>query len=380
MRRTSRVLIVSVLVLLTLGIVMLASTSNVRGVASFDDPFYFLKRQLVWLMISFIVGACVLRFDYHWWQKLSVPMSIVAILLLGLVFVPGIGAKIGGSYRWIRCGPLSIQPSELVKFAVIVALSAWMVSIGPDARKFVPGVLMPVGGLGVILLLLLLEPDFGTTMLIGVVGMAIMFAGGARISYLSGVSFLGLSGFIIAVAQNNLRWRRVMAFLFPDNPEYAAEAYHLTQSKTAFIRGELYGVGLGESLQKQFYLPEAHTDFILAIIGEELGFPWVLLVVMMFLVILTCGILISMKAPDVFGQLLGFGFTVLITLQAGINIGVVTGCLPTKGLPLPFISYGGSSMMMSIVAICVLLNIAEHSENSDADAHTRLIKNSAHRF
>ncbi|MCK5851231.1 MAG: putative lipid II flippase FtsW [Kiritimatiellae bacterium] len=380
MRRTSRLLIASVLVLLSLGIVMLASTSNVRGVASFNDPYYFLKRQLVWLMISFVVGAGIVRFDYHWWHKLSVPLTAASLLLLGLVFVSGVGAKVGGSFRWIRLGPLSIQPSELAKFAVIVALSAWMVNIGPGARKLVSGVLLPVGGLGMVLLLLLLEPDFGTTLLVGVVGMVIMFVGGAKLGYLSIIGVLGVCGFVVAVAQNTVRLRRVLAFLFPDDPRYAAAAYHLAQSKTAFIRGELCGVGLGESIQKQFYLPEAHTDFILAIIGEELGFLVGLLVVIMFLAILVCGIVISMKAPDVFGQLLGFGFTIMITLQAGINIGVVSGCLPTKGLPLPFISYGGSSMMMSIVSISVLLNIAGHSGSGDPDDHTRLIKDCAHRL
>lgn len=380
MRKTSSTLIGIVLALLSIGIVMLASTSNVRGVASFDDPYHFLKRQLVWLLISAAVGLGVVRFDYHWWQRLAVPLVLGSAVLLGLVFAPGIGARIGGSYRWLRVGPLSFQPSELAKFAVIIALSAWMVRVGPSASSLLDGVLLPGAGLGAALVLLILEPDFGTTLLVGTVGMIIMFAGGARVGHLAIIGTVGICVFALAVAQDPVRLTRVLAFLFPDDPRYADAAYHLAQSKTAFIRGEWIGVGLGESIQKQFYLPEAHTDFILAIIGEELGFFMTLLVVILFLGILVCGILISARAPDSFGQLIGFGFTVMLVLQASINIGVVTGCLPTKGLPLPFISYGGSSMVMSVAGVCVLLNISEHVNGKQVDGHTRLIKDRAHRL
>ena len=380
MRKTSSTLIGIVLALLSIGIVMLASTSNVRGSASFDDPYHFLKRQLVWLLISVAVGYGVVRFDYHWWQKLSAPLVLASGVLLCLVFVPGIGAKIGGSYRWLRVGPLSFQPSELAKFTVIIALSAWMVRVGPGASSLADGAIFPSVGLGMVLLLLILEPDFGTTLLVGAVGMIIMFAGGARVSHLAIIGTVGVCVFALAVAQDPVRLRRILAFLFPDDPRYATAAYHLAQSKTAFIRGEWLGVGLGESIQKQFYLPEAHTDFILAIIGEELGFFMTLLVVSLFLGILVCGIVISVKAPDTFGQLIGFGFTVMLVLQASINIGVVTGCLPTKGLPLPFISYGGSSLVMSIAGVCVLLNISEHVGKKTSDGHTRLIKDRAHQL
>jgi len=378
MRKTSSTLIGIVLVLLSIGIVMLASTSNVRGAATFHDPYHFLKRQLVWLIISAGAGFVVTRFDYHWWQKLAAPLVLASTVLLGLVFAPGIGGEISGSYRWLRAGPLSFQPSELAKFAVIIALSAWMVRVGPASSSLLEGALLPSLGLGVILLLLILEPDFGTTLLVGAVGMTIMFAGGARVPHLAIIGTVGLCVFALAVAQNENRVIRIMAFLFPNDPKYAAAAYHLAQSKTAFIRGEWLGVGLGESIQKQFYLPEAHTDFILAIIGEELGFFMTLFVVLLFLGVLVCGVLISARAPDTFGQLIGFGFTVMLVLQASINIGVVTGCMPTKGLPLPFISYGGSSLVMSIASVCVLLNISEHVGKKRPDGHTRLIKDKAH--
>lgn len=369
---------VMVACLLALGIVMLASTSNPRGMLSHHDAYYFLKRQLTWLVISVAMGIAVLRFDYHWWQKLAAPMAVAAVLLLVLVFVPGVGARVGGSSRWLRAGPISVQPSEFAKVALIIALATWMSHLGRRAREFIKGLLLPIAGLGLVLGLLLLEPDFGTTLLLGVVGMLIMFAAGTRIVYLAVVAALGLAGFAAAVMHDPVRIGRIMAFLHPE--KYPVVAYHLAQSEKAFTIGQLFGVGLGNSIQKQFYLPEAHTDFILAIVGEELGLIATLAVILLFAGILVCGISISFRAPDPFGRLLGFGFTMLICIQAAINVGVVTGCLPTKGLPLPFISYGGSSMLASMAGACILCNIAQHVEERDFDEHTRPIKDRGHRL
>lgn len=378
MRKTSSTLIAVVLLLLSLGIVMLASTSSVKGTASFDDPYYFLKRQLIWLFLAVLVGAVVVCFDYHWWQKLSVPLALVSVVLLALVFVPGIGLKAGGSNRWLCLGPLTLQPSEFAKFSIVIVLASWMVAIGPRSGKFKEGLLFPIMGLGVILGLLINEPDFGATLLVGVVGMAIMFAGGTRLGYLAITAMLGGCGFILAIMRDPVRTTRFLAFIVPE--KYPDAAHQLAQSKIAFIMGGWSGVGLGNSIQKQFYLPEAYNDFILAIIGEELGCPATCLVVMLFLALLICGMIISFNAPDRFGRLLGFGITMMVSLQASINIGVVTGCLPTKGLPLPFISYGGSSLLMSVAGVCVLLNIAHHYAIKHVDDHTRLIKDKAHRL
>jgi len=251
------------------------------------------------------------------------------------------------------------------------------VRVGRHAQKLKEGIIFPIVGLCVILGLIMAEPDFGTTLLLGAVGMLIMFAGGSRVAHLVVVAVCGACAFALAVMRDPVRMGRVLAFLMPE--KYPATAYHLAQSKVAFIRGGLFGVGLGKSIQKQFYLPEAHTDFILAIIGEELGFIATCVVVLMFLGILVCGLIISFNAPDLFGKLLGFGVTMMIVLQASINIGVVTGCLPTKGLALPFISYGGSSLLVSISCIGVLVNIARHCESS-RDPHTRSIRDKWHRF
>lgn len=378
MRRTSSLLMLMAIILLAVGMVMLASTSSVRGQDRYDDPYHFLKRQLLWAAVSSAIGMAVLRFDYHRWQRLALPISVMAVLLLGLVFVPGVGARIGGSSRWLRLGPLSFQPSEFAKVASIIGLSAWMSRLGRRAGEFVKGLLLPVAGLGLILGLLLLEPDFGTTLLLGVVGLLIMFTGGTRPGFLAACAGVGAVGFGAAVMQNPVRLGRIMAFLQPE--KYPRVAYHLAQSEKAFTIGNLFGVGLGNSIQKQAYLPEAHTDFILAIIGEELGLIATMGVLLLFAGILLCGARISLRAPDPFGRLLGFGFTMLISLQAAINIGVVTGCLPTKGLPLPFISYGGSSMLASVAGVCVLCNIARHVEEDDFDEHTQPIKDAAHHF
>jgi len=377
MRKTATALIAIVLTLLAVGIVTLASTSSVRGSATYEDAHYFLKRQLVWLVFSLLAGAALLWFDYHWWQKLAAPMAVACVVLLGAVLVPGIGTRIGGSARWLRLGPLSVQPSEFAKFTVVVALSSWMDAVGPRSIRMRPGLLLPVGGLGVVLGLLILEPDFGTTMLVGAVGFAILFGGGTRIGHLAVTAAMGFCAFVLAILQDPLRLNRIRALFSPE--DYPGTAYHLIQSKASIIRGGWLGVGLGNSLQKEFYLPEAHTDFILAIIGEELGLLGTGAVVLLFLAFTVCGATICLRAPDPFGRLLAFGITVWISLQAVINIGVVTGCLPTKGLPLPFISYGGTSLLSSVTAVAVLANIALRSGGEHADEHTRLTKDRARR-
>lgn len=378
MRKTISTLVTFVVALLAFGIVMLASSSSVKGSTELHDPLFFLKRQLIWLFLAGALGLSLVRFDYHWWRRFAVPMSILALVLLVLVFVPPLGHCVGGSNRWIKLGPFTFQPSEFAKFTVVIVLSVWMEYIGKRAPNLKEGLIFPLVGLGAVLGLMLLEPDFGTTLLTGVVGMLIMFAGGTRIGYLVISGTIGACGFFAAIMQDRVRFGRLMAFIWPE--KYPATAYHLAQSKVAFITGGPTGVGLGDSMQKQLYLPEPHTDFILAIIGEELGFVATGTVLLLFVGVTLCGLHISMKAPDSFGRLLAFGMTMMLSLQAAINIGVVTGCLPTKGLPLPFISYGGSSLMMSVAAVSVLVNIANHCGSGAEDSHTQLVKNRQHRL
>jgi len=371
MRRAATMLSAIMMALIMLGLVMLYSTSSARTVT----PHFYLQRQLAWLAVAAIAGVVVARMDYRLWRRFAIPLAAVTVLLLVLVFVPGIGVKVKGSYRWLRLGPVGFQPSELSKLVVIAGMSVYMARFGRHGHLFTKGLLYPMLGLGVIAGLVVLEPDFGTTFTVSMVGMCIMFAGGTRVMYLLATGIAGLAAFVVAIFYDPVRLGRVLSFLWPER--YPDQAYHLTQSLYSFYLGGAFGVGLGNSMQKRFYLPEAHTDFILAIIAEEIGLAATLLVLILFAGYFLCGMSISRRAPDPFGRLLGFGVTMMITLQAAINMAVVTGLAPTKGLPLPFISYGGSSLVISVVMTSILLSIARTSL-PDEDAHPQVIKDRAH--
>jgi len=260
-------------------------------------------------------------------------------------------------------GPLSVQVSEPAKFALILMLAWWMTREQRHAYDFVRGACIPVALISCIALLIFLEPDFGTSLLVLTVGMLILFVAGTRFLYLACFTFFGLSAFTFAIFHDPVRMQRILAFLEPT--KYARTfSFQLINAINAFIAGGAWGVGLGESTQKHFYLPEAHTDFIFAIIGEELGVVASVLIVLLFLSFFLCGLRISLKAHDLFGRLLAFGITMMISVQAMVNIAVVTGCLPTKGLPLPFISFGGSSMVMSLLEVGILINIGLHETDT----------------
>ncbi len=380
MRNIVNALIVVALLLVSLGIVALSTTSSVRAEQNFNDPHHYVKLQLIWVSVALVGGIILSRLDYHLWQRAIPALVLMALVLLVLVFVPGLGLEINGSRRWIRVGgPVRLQPSEVAKVVEIMALSAWLAYIGRRASRLKDGLIIPGAGLSVFLGLVIIEPDFGTTLLMGSVGMALLYAGGVRLHYLLISCAVGGSLFLLAIMQDPLRWARIMAFLEPE--KYPVTAYHLTQSKIAFILGGATGVGLGDSIQKQFYLPESHTDFILAILAEEFGIIGSGSVLLLFAALLFLGLRISASAPDRFGRLLAFGLTMMIVCQACINIGVVTGCLPTKGLPLPFISYGGSSMVASIGSIGILVNIGlQVNEEAAKKGPEKAIKNRHHDF
>lgn len=379
MWKTSTILVLIVLCLMVFGIVMLASTSGIKAQTLYGDPQYFVKRQLLWGIIALIADGFAAKWDYHRWRHLAVPVFIIGLILLVLVFVPGIGVKIGGSRRWLHIGPLGFQPSEFGKFALILIMCWWMAREQRHAADFLRGALLPAGILGFAIGLIFLEPDFGTTILAATVGLTIMFAGGARPVYILLFALGGLIVFSTAIMYDEVRMHRILAFLDPDKYSQTY-SFQLVSAINAFIAGGMNGVGLGQSIQKQYYLPEAHTDFIFAIIGEELGIFASGTVVLLFAVLFFCGLKISLKAKDIFGQLLAFGITIMITLQAAINIGVVTGCLPTKGLPLPFISFGGSSLIMTLIEIGVLINIARHEPDKVKTDDVKVIKDRVQRF
>lgn len=364
MWRTASVLVGITLILTALGLVMLASTSGIHAEQQVGDPLYYVKRQLVALCFAMVMAFFVSRIDYHWWNRFALPLAVLAAVLLILALLPGIGVRAGGSNRWIRLGPINFQPSELGKLAAIVVISWYMARTQRHVKRFGKGLLVPLLYLGVIVGLIFLAPDYGTTALVAVVGLILMYAGGTRLNYLCITAVLGVGAFGLAILQSPLRVRRIMAFL--DREKYASdEAYQLLNALYAFVVGGARGVGLGESIQKRFYLPESHTDFIFAIIGEELGLIASLSVVLLFAIFFGVGMRIAYCVTDLFGKLLALGITLMITLQAALNMAVVTGVAPTKGLPLPFISYGGSSILMSMVMVGLLVNIALQAETDE---------------
>ncbi len=361
MRRAATFLVTFVLGLMAIGIVILYSTSSARGA----DPLFYTKRQCMWLLVALVIGPVIAKVDYHRWRRLAVPLLVINLVLLGAVFLPVIGTAAKGAARWLKIGPVRFQPSEMAKLTVIVGLATWLTRFGRRTSELKYGLIYPMIPLGLVLGLVFLEPDFGTTFVTAVVGFMLLFLGGTRFSHLLVTGVVGLVGFAVAVMQDPVRLARILAFLWPE--KYPDQAYHLQQSKIAFIMGGWLGVGLGNSMQKRLYLPEAHTDFILSILAEERGFAASLLVLLLFVGVFICGMTICARARDPFGRYLAFGITNMLCMQAAINIGVVTGCLPTKGLPLPFISYGGSSMLMSVVMVAILLSVAQYAAGADDD-------------
>jgi cell division protein FtsW len=394
MKKTLTTLTLTVVILLSLGIVLLATASTVRAQGLYADPHFFFKRQLMWLGLASVVAFVTCRFDYHFWKQyplLPVAFYVMVVVGLVLVFCPGIGGKVKGSYRWLNLGPLRMQPSEFAKAATVVLMAVWMDRIGWRVRQFVKGALIPAAGLGALAVLLVLEPDFGSTMVVCVAGGLIMFVAGTRIPYLLVFGGIGAMGVGAKLLTNANRMRRITAWL-PDflknliesllpsasgSSEAAASSagYQLEQAILAFKNGGPWGVGFNQSIQKYNYLPEAHTDFIFAIGGEELGFAFSISIIIAYAILLVCGILISIRAPDRLGRMLAFGMTLLLVFQAAFNIGVVTGCLPTKGLALPFISYGGTNLITALFAVGTLVNVGLHVDVFDERLHTQVVRN-----
>jgi len=357
-RNSVYILILSVAALVTLGLVMLFSISAYAQEAH-GDIYHFVKRQAIWLAIGMTACLGAALIDYRVWSKLCWPVFVFAVILLALCFVPGIGMELNGSRRWINLGVAAFQPSELGKFSAVILLAWWFSRFEYDAGKFFKGFAFPGLIVGVICLLILWEVDLGTTALIGGTMLAVMFVAGSNPFALGTVVIAGAGGILYVATQIKERADRLMAFL-------DLEAHRLDaglQQYNALIAlgsGGLDGVGLGEGRQKFFYLPYAHTDFIFPMIGEELGLRMAVLVVLAYLLIFVSGILIALHARDRFGMLLGTGVTLLIALQAVVNIGVTIAVLPNKGMPLPFVSYGGSNLLFCLLFVGILVNIHRH--------------------
>jgi cell division protein FtsW len=354
-RKSAYILFLAVLALLVIGIVMLFSTSAYAR-DSHGDVYFFIKRQAVWIGIGLVACIFAALMNYQFWQKTWWLWFAVALAALALCYIPHIGMRINGSRRWIGCGPITFQPSEFAKIATIIFLAAWFARREKPDGNVLSEFIIPLAIISVPAALVLAEVDLGTTALIGTTAFVVMFIAGINSLWLGGLALAGLGGLLIVATQISERMGRLSAFLHPQNYKDDAGLQQM-QALIAWGSGGMDGLGLGNGRQKMLYLPYAHTDFIFPIIGEELGLRFSLLVVFLFVVIIVCGIMIALHARDRFGLLLGCGIVSLLALQAAVNIGVTTSLLPNKGLPLPFISYGGSNLAACMFAIGVLVNI-----------------------
>jgi cell division protein FtsW len=375
-RKSAYILFLAVLGLLVIGIVMLFSTSAFAR-DSHGDVYFFIKRQAMWFGVGLVVCIFAALIDYHLWQRTWWLWFALALVVLALCYVPHIGMRLNGSRRWIGWGPITVQPSELAKVTVIFFLAAWFSRYEKTDRKLLLGFILPLAIISLPAALVLGEVDLGTTALIGTTAFVVMFIAGASPLWLGAVSLTGLGALLIVATQISERMGRLSAFLHPQHFKEDAGLQQM-QALIAWGSGGMEGLGLGNGRQKMLYLPYAHTDFIFPIVGEELGLRFSLLVVFLFVVIIVCGTMIALHAKDRFGLLLGCGVVSLLALQAAVNIGVTTSLLPNKGLPLPFISYGGSNLVACMFGVGLLLNIyrqgiLEPPHKKNATMHARMM-------
>jgi cell division protein FtsW len=340
--------------LLALGIVMLASTGEFAQDAH-GRPYFFLKHQLMWLGLGVVGCAVMANIDYKQLVKRWLWVYLISAALLVCCFAPGIGAKINGSNRWIRLGFATFQPSELAKAASILALAWWLSQERDLEKQFLRGFVVPLLVVGGLMGLIVCEVDVGSTVLIGGTAMCMLFVSGSPWKFIGGLMTLGVIAVAGAISMMPERLGRFLAFMNPE--KYPADAYQTQQGLIALGSGGMSGLGLGNGRQKLLYLPYAHTDFIFPMIGEELGLIGTLGVIMAYILFMLGGVSIAMKARDRAGLLTGMGIVMLISLQALVNLGVTTELLPNKGLPLPFISYGGSNLAFCLLGGGVLINI-----------------------
>ena len=323
------------------------------------DDLFFLKRQAAYAGIGFLVMFLAMRIDYKKLRRLAVPSLLICMLLLIAVFIPGIGGKAGGASRWLRIG-FNLQPVELAKIALILYMAHSLTKKQEKVKNFKLGILPYMIVVGGILVLLLLQPDLGSAMTLVAVAVAMLFVAGMRYQHIASLIAILLPPFILLVATSDYRMKRIAAFFDPwQDP--TDKGLQIIQSWIAIGSGGIFGKGLGEGRQKLFYLPEAHTDFILSVIGEEWGFIGFTLIVSCVYLLFRRGMNTALTAPDDFGRYLAFGITFLLAFEAVFNMCVVLGLVPTKGLAIPFISYGGSSLICSLAAIGILLNVSSQS-------------------
>ncbi|MEE8574870.1 MAG: putative lipid II flippase FtsW [Thermodesulfobacteriota bacterium] len=351
-----RVMIVATLLLVAMGLLMVYSTSNIIALNKYGDSYFFVKRQVTFSALGLAALFLAMRVPYTFYRRLAYPLLIIALIGLCLIFIEGIGRKVGGARRWIDLGFMTFQPSEAAKLSVIVFLAYSLAAKEERIKEFYAGFLPNVVIPGVIIAMILMEPDLGTALALSTVVIILNFTAGVRLSYLTGLCALGAVFLYFLVSNVEYMMRRILIFIDPWK-DPSGSGFQMVQSFLAFGSGGIYGVGLGAGKQKLFFLPEAHTDFILSVIGEELGLIGVGGVIVLYILFLFAGTKIALRAKDLYGTYLALGLTFMVVLQAALNMAVVLGVLPPKGLPLPFISYGGSSLLINMVSAGILLNI-----------------------
>ncbi|GAC1320369.1 MAG: putative lipid II flippase FtsW [Chloroflexota bacterium] len=357
-RRPDYLLLAGTIALLVLGTLMVYSASFVVAHNEFNDDAYFLVRQLIWVGVGCVAMLGAMRVDYRRWRNLSLPIMLVCMLLLVLVLVPGIGSSSYGAVRWLRIGPIQIQPSEIAKLAIALYLADWLARRGVRIAQFMKGMLPFAIMVGLVAILVVVQPDLGTTTIIVAVAACVFFVAGANLVHILLAGIAGAGALSVVLAHlSGYQLDRIKAFLDPWS-DVQGIGWHTAQGLIAVGSGGLFGRGLGNGLQKYYWVPNAHTDAIFAIIGEELGFVGSVAVLCLFGVLAWRGFVIAWRATDPFARLFATGLTCMLTVQALINIAVVTNSLPYTGVTLPLVSFGGSSTVVSLVAIGLLLNIS----------------------
>lgn len=355
------ILLGAILVLLTIGIVTVYTSSHVWAAYKYEDHLFFVKRQLLFAFIGVIAMYIISSIPYMTWRNYAKPILIVCFILLIIVKIPGIGIVRGGAQSWIGVGAFSIQPSEFMKLGLIIFLAVHLSVNQKYITYFKKGFLPVISLVFFVFALIMLQPDLGTGVVLVLTSMLMIFVSGARISHFSGLALIGIVGFALLILSAPYRISRITAFLNPwEDP--LGDGFQIIQSLYAIGPGGLMGVGLGNSLQKYFYLPEPQTDFIFAILGEELGFIGGIFVIGLFLVLFWRGIKIALTAPDQFSCYLALGIVAMLTIQVMINISVVIGLIPVTGITLPFLSYGGSSLTLILCSVGILLNISRYTK------------------
>ncbi|WLR52249.1 stage V sporulation protein E [Bacillus tianshenii] len=354
------VLVLATFLLLTVGLIMVYSASAIWADYKFDDSFFFAKRQLLFAGVGIVAMFFMMNVDYWTWRTHSKLLLLVCFGLLLVVLIPGVGLVRGGARSWLGVGAFSIQPSEFMKLAMIAFLAKYLSEHQKKITSFKRGLVPSLGLVMTAFGLIMLQPDLGTgTVLVGTC-VVMIYTAGARISHFVALGVVGLAGFVGLIASAPYRIKRITSFLDPWQDPLGS-GFQIIQSLYAIGPGGLLGLGLGKSRQKFFYVPEPQTDFIFSIIAEELGFIGGTFVLLLFAVLLWRGIRIALGAPDLFGSFLAVGIVSMIAIQVMINIGVVTGLMPVTGITLPFLSYGGSSLTLILVAIGILLNISRYA-------------------